>query len=235
MTLKRNSLKLILLAAASVGGLAVGLYFFREFLAETIARYYALFTDREAVKSFISSFGMAAPLVFVMIQILQVILAPIPGEVTGFVGGYLFGATQGFLLSSFALTVGSWLNFSIGRFLGRRYVRKMIPADVLERFDRVLKHQGVIVSLILFIIPGFPKDYFCLFLGFSTIPLKILMILAAVGRMPGTLLLSLQGAFLFRQNYWLFALTFGLSLLAAFLGYRYRETVYGWVEKLNSR
>ena len=235
MTPSRISIKLILAAVVVVCGLIVSIYFYRDFLGEALSRYYTLFTDREAVKNFITSFGMAAPLVFVTIQILQVIFAPIPGEVTGFIGGYLFGATKGFLLSSLALTVGSWLNFCIGRFLGRRYVRRMIPAEVLERFDRVLKHQGVIVSFILFVIPGFPKDYLCLFLGFSTIPLKILMILAAVGRMPGTLLLSLQGAFLFRQNYWLFALILGLCLLAAFLGYLYREAVYGWVEKLNSR
>jgi len=235
MTPNRISIKLILAAAAVVCGLTVSIYFYRDFLGEAITRYYTLFTDREAVKNFITSFGMAAPLVFMAIQILQVIFAPIPGEVTGFIGGYLFGATKGFLLSSLALTVGSWLNFSIGRFLGRRYVRKLIPVDVLDRFDRVLKHQGVIVGFILFIIPGFPKDYLCLFLGFSTIPFKIFMILAAIGRMPGTLLLSLQGAFVFKQNYGLFTLIFGGCLLAAFLGYRYRETVYGWVEKLNSR
>jgi uncharacterized membrane protein YdjX (TVP38/TMEM64 family) len=169
------------------------------------------------------------------IQVLQVIFAPVPGEVTGFIGGYLFGAANGFLFSSLALTVGSGLNFCIGHFLGRRYIRKWIPVDVLERFDRVLKHQGVIVSFILFIIPGFPKDYLCLFLGFSTIPFKVFIALAAIGRMPGTLLLSLQGASVFSQNYGLFALIFGLCLLAAVLGYRYREAVYGWVEKLNSR
>jgi uncharacterized membrane protein YdjX (TVP38/TMEM64 family) len=221
MTPNRISIKLILAAAAVVCGLAVSIYFYRDFLGEAITRYYILFTDREAVKNFITSFGMAAPLVFVAIQILQVIFAPIPAK--------------GFLLSSLALAVGSWLNFSIGRFLGRRYVRKLIPVDVLDRFDRVLKHQGVIVGFILFIIPGFPKDYLCLFLGFSTIPFKVFMIMAAVGRMPGTLLLSLQGAFVFKQNYGLFALIFGGCLLAAFLGYRYRETVYGWVEKINSR
>ena len=234
MAPNRISTKLILIAAAVFCGLAVSIYFFRDFLAEAFIRYYSLFTDREAVKNFITSFGMAAPFAFMTIQVLQVIFAPIPGEVTGFIGGYLFGAAKGFFLSSIALTVGSWLNFSIGRFLGRRYIRKMIPGDVLERFDRALKHQGVIVSFILFIIPGFPKDYLCLFLGLSSIPLKILIILAAVGRMPGTLLLSLQGAFVFRQNYWLFALIFCLCLLTAYIGYRYRETVYGWVEKVNN-
>jgi len=235
MTLNRNFLKLILSVAAAVFGLAVGLYFYRDFLVEAMARYYTLFADREAVKNFITSFGMAAPLVFMVIQVLQVIFAPIPGEVTGFIGGYLFGVAKGFLFSSMALTVGSWLNFSIGRFLGRRFIRNWIPVDVLERFDRVLKHQGVIVSFILFIIPGFPKDYLCLFLGLSTIPFKIFMIMAAIGRMPGTLLLSLQGASVFSQNYGLFVIIFGGCLLASFLGYRYREAVYGWVEKINGR
>lgn len=225
----------ILAAAAVVCGVAVGIYVFRDILAEALNRYYFLFTDREAVKRFVTSFGVAAPLVFMTIQILQVIFAPIPGEMTGFIGGYLFGAGKGFLLSTLALTAGSALNFYIGRFLGRRYLRKWIPEDTLARFDRVLKHQGVIVSFILFIIPGFPKDYLCLFLGFSPIPFKIFLVLAGVGRMPGTLLLSLQGAFVFRQNYGLFALILGACLLAAFLGYRYRETVYEWVENQNNR
>jgi uncharacterized membrane protein YdjX (TVP38/TMEM64 family) len=235
MTLNKNFIKPILAAAAAICGLAVAVYFFKDFLVEGVTRYYMMFTDREAVKTFIASFGMAAPLVFVAIQILQVIFAPIPGEMTGFIGGYLFGAAKGFLLSSIALTVGSGLNFSIGRFLGWRYIRKWIPAETLARFDRVLKHQGVIVSFVLFIIPGFPKDYLCLFLGFGAMPFKVFIILAGIGRMPGTLLLSLQGAFVFKQNYGLFALIFGGCLLAAFLGYRYRETVYGWVEKINNR
>lgn len=225
---------MILLLAAVLFVTTVTVYFFRHPLWEATTQAYTLFTNRDQVKNFITSFGVAAPVVFMSIQILQVIFAPVPGEVTGFIGGYLFGAAQGFLYSSIALAVGSWLNFLIGRFLGRRFVRKLIPADVVERFDRVLKHQGVIVSFILFVIPGFPKDYLCLFLGFSTLPLKVFILLAAFGRMPGTLLLSLQGAFMFDQNYGLFILIFGFCLVLAFVGHRYRETIYQWVENLNN-
>ncbi|HSO66290.1 MAG TPA: hypothetical protein VLP30_00435, partial [Desulfatirhabdiaceae bacterium] len=60
---------------------------------------YDLVTNRDVIKSFVASFGDAAPLVFIGIQILQVIFAPIPGEATGFIGGYLFGALQGFIYS----------------------------------------------------------------------------------------------------------------------------------------
>jgi uncharacterized membrane protein YdjX (TVP38/TMEM64 family) len=234
MTANNYSIKLIILLVAAICALTAIVYFFRQPLWETVTQAYNLFTNREQIKSFIMSFGVAAPVVFMSIQILQVLFAPVPGEVTGFIGGYLFGVAKGFLYSSFALAVGSWLNFLVGRFLGKRFVRKLIPADVFERFDRVLKHQGVIVSFILFVIPGFPKDYLCLFLGLSTVPLRVFILLATIGRMPGTLLLSLQGAFMFDQNYGLFALIFGFCLVLALLVYCYREMIYQWVEKLNN-
>jgi len=200
-----------------------------------VSRYYSLFTDSEQIKTFIISFGLGAPLVFVIIQVFQVLLAPIPGEVTGFIGGYLFGAAKGFLFSSIGLTVGSWLNFIIGRFLGKRYVRKLIPAAQLNKFDTIIKRQGVIVVFLFFVFPGFPKDYLCLFLGLSAIPVKVFIIIAAIGRMPGTFILSLQGAFLIEQKYGLFVILSSLCLILVCVAYRYRENLYRWVERFNAR
>lgn len=210
-------------------------FWYWEPIWETIKPQYKFLTDREQIKTYISSFGGLAPLVFVAIQILQVIFAPFPGEATGFVGGYLFGTIKGFIYSSLGLTVGSAINFLIGRLLGRRYIRKLIPPSYLERFDNFLKHQGIIVLFILFVLPGFPKDYLCFFLGLSTLPLEVFVILATVGRMPGTFMLSLQGASLFEQNYVFFALLSGFCLLVSIIGYRYREDLYRWIEKLNHR
>ena len=196
---------------------------------------YHLLLDRDRIRDFIISFGWGAPLVFMGFQILQVIFAPVPGEATGFIGGYLFGVLKGFLYSSTALAVGSWINFSIGRFLGVRFVRKMIPTEKFEKFDSMLKRQGIIVLFLLFVFPGFPKDYLCLFLGLSTLPLKVFLLLAAVGRMPGTLLLSLQGAYLFEENYLLLGITAGACAILMFIIYRYRESLYQWVEKFNNK
>ena len=210
-------------------------YLYRIPLWEKVTDYYDIFTDREQTKAFITSFGRSAPLVFIVIQILQVLLAPFPGEATGFIGGFLFGATNGFLYSSIGLTVGSVINFTIGRFLGKRFVRKLIPPAQLERMDRLVKHQGVIVVFALFVFPGFPKDYLCLFLGLSTIPFKIFIILTAIGRMPGTLMLSLQGSYIFEQSYGWFALITSVCLVLIFFAYRYRESLYRWIEKFNEK
>ena len=222
----------ILLALIVLG--LVGLWF-RIPLWQRIMDYYRLFSDRNQIRQFISSFGSSAPLIFMLIQILQVLLAPVPGEATGFIGGYLFGAVPGFIYSSIGLTLGSWLNFTIGRFLGERYVRKLIPAHQFEKIDGKIRRQGVIVLFIMFLFPGFPKDYLCLVLGLSTLPVKIFVLLAGIGRIPGTFVLSLQGAFLYEENYVLLGVLIGACLILASICYAYRERIYLWVENLETK
>lgn len=222
----KNILKILIICSA-----CLFLYLYKTPVIEGLIRFYNLLTDRENEKIFLSSFGPYAPIVFISIQILQVIFAPVPGEVTSFIGGYLFGATKGFIYSSLGLSIGSVMNFAIGRFLGKRYIRKLIPLDKLERFDKVIRRQGVIIVFLLFVFPGFPKDYLCLFLGVSAIPFPVFIILASVGRMPGTFMLSLQGDFLFDEMYGFFVLVLGGCIILATLAYYYRETIYRWIER----
>ncbi|MEE8399522.1 MAG: VTT domain-containing protein [Desulfobacterales bacterium] len=204
------------------------------FLWEEGAQFYRFFSDKEAVTRFVNSFGKGtAPIVLMVIQFLQVLFAPIPGEATGgFIGGYLFGAGWGFLYSSVGLTAGSLLAFIIGRYLGQRYVRKLVPANQLTRLDALVRHQGIFVIFLLIATPGFPKDYLCLFLGLSTMPLKVFILIVTIGRIPGTLFWSLQGAFLFEHNYRLVAILFALCAGVTLLAYRYRKPLYQWVERI---
>ena len=208
---------------------------YREAVWRSLLAGYEFLSDREKIKTFVHSFKAGAPVVFIAIQILQVIFAPVPGEATGFIGGYLFGTLPGFIYSSIGLTAGSWINLTLGRFLGRKWVQKMLPARKLERFDRLFERRGIIVVLIFFLFPGFPKDYLCFFLGLSPLPMKLMLSLAAVGRMPGTLLLSLQGAALFERSYTVFTIGFLFCAAAVGLIWLYREKVYQWAEKSGSK
>src|SRR6056297_951785 len=200
----------LLILAVLLGGVSVGI---AVFFLDPLLNLYDTLTNRKAVESLIEAWGAAAPLGFMLLQVLQVILAPVPGEISGFVGGYLFGAGWGFLYSSIALTFGSMINFWIGRFLGYRLIRKWVPASELERMDVFLNRQGIILVLVFFIFPGFPKDYLSLFLGGTAMPFALFVLLAGFGRMPGTLLLSLQGGLLFEKMYMLYALVLGGTVL----------------------
>jgi len=231
-----NKIRLWQIALLGAGLLLVVLItIFHDPLWQATVRLGESLSNREEIQTFISRFGVLSPFIFMIVQFFQVILAPIPGEATGFIGGYLFGALKGFVLSSIALALGSLVNFGIGRFLGRRYVRKLMPKDKLKRFDTFIKRQGVLVLSILFIFPGFPKDYLCLFLGLTALPLKVFFLISAFGRMPGTFMLSLQGASLYEGNYFTFAVLTGICLIVALIVYRFRERIYVRVEKMNNR
>jgi len=232
MTISRPQRRILLLIALALltGFLVV---VFRDPLRQTLSDAYPLIVDREKIEAFIRGSGPWAPLVFMIVQLVQVILAPIPGEATGFIGGYLFGAAKGFVYSSISLALGSLINFAIGRYLGKRFVRKIIPHDKRQRMDRMVTHNGVLVILLLFIFPGFPKDYLCLFLGITAMPLKLFILMATFGRMPGTLMLSLQGAMLFERMYGLFAAILGVCTIVIIVAYRFREGLFAWIEKKN--
>ncbi len=73
----------------SIAGVCVVLLVIDQYGA--IAKLAAALSDRHSISAFINSFGTLAPVVFIVIQILQVLFAPIPGEATGFIGGFLFG------------------------------------------------------------------------------------------------------------------------------------------------
>ena len=223
----------VIIAALTIGVIVI--YIFRDPMWSFCYKGYLFLTDRKQVGEFIASFGKTAPLIFMGIQILQVFLAPVPGEATGFLGGYLFGSTYGFVYSSLALAIGSWINFSIGRFIGEHYVRRMITKSRFEKFDRLVRRQGIIIIFLLFVFPGFPKDWLSLFLGITTLPIKVFVIIATIGRMPGTLLLSLQGELLFEQNYPLLIFLLALMLFISGWTFFYRKRLYGWIEKSHEK
>ena len=209
--------------------------FFNSSLWDQLLRYYDLMTDREWLRQTVNSMGWAAPLVFMSLQIGQVLFAPIPGELTGFLGGYVFGALNGFLLSTLGLTMGSMINFAIGHFLGEPMVRKLVRCETYDKYNQMVQYKGILVIFIFFLIPGFPKDYLCMFLGLTTLPARVFFVLSTVGRLPGTLALSLQGVSIFEKNYMFFVIVTALSLLFALVCYLARDSLYRWIARYSKK
>ncbi len=191
--------------------------------------YYYLLEDKEKVRAYFKAAGPAAPLTFILTQILQVVLAPIPGEATGFIGGFLFGAPLGMLYSTIGLTIGSCLAFLLGRLLEIKFVARIVSKETLDKFDFLMERQGALIAFFLFVVPGFPKDYLCFILGLSTMDWRLFLILSTVGRLPGTLMLTLQGAQVYEGNYLITGLLLFFCLALAGALYYYREPLYQWL------
>ena len=171
--------------------------------------------------------------IFIAIQIIQVVAAPIPGEVTGFVGGYLYGPFWGTVYSTIGLTLGSWIAFLLARFFGEPLLENVVKKEVFEKFDHFMEHKGLLVSFLLFLIPGFPKDYLCYIMGVSLIPTGTFLIISTAGRIFGTIMLSVTGAFVSNGQYTYLAVILTLGIIISIAAYYYRNKLLAILKKKN--
>ncbi len=184
---------------------------------------FAFFLDRERVRAFLDSLGPLSFIGFIGLQALQVIAAPIPGEVTGVIGGFLYGPVLGLLLSTVGLTFGSWANFALSKTFGRPFVDRFVSKKTLARYDYLLHHKGAFLVFILFLIPGFPKDLLCYILGLGHLSTREFLVISTVGRFGGTVLLTLGGTYLRHHQYYHFFILLGVAVVVIFLSMVYKD------------
>jgi uncharacterized membrane protein YdjX (TVP38/TMEM64 family) len=191
---------------------------------------YLLFKDREKLVNFITSYPYDE-LIFILLQIVQVVAAPIPGELTGLIGGYLYGPFWGTIYSTIGLTLGSWLAFLLARFFGMPLIEKVVKPETLEKFDHFMEHQGILVSFLLFLIPGFPKDYLCYIMGVSHIPTWTFIIISSAGRLFGTMMLSITGSCARHEQYLLLAVFVSVGITIFIVAYYYHDKILEMLKK----
>ena len=209
---------LALVALLTVGTLAV-----RAFVPEL--------ADPMALRAAILSFGPLAPLSYVVVLAAQVVVAPIPGHLLGFVGGYLFGPFWGTVYSLVGVTIGSTVVFVLSRRFGRPYVERMLAPELVSRFDAFVADSGTVGIFLVFLIPGLPDDAVCFLVGLTRLPLRRLVVLVAVGRAPAFALVSLAGAGAATGAYEQVVALLGVFAALSLAGYLARDRLLDALER----
>jgi uncharacterized membrane protein YdjX (TVP38/TMEM64 family) len=230
--LSQSKLKWILIICIFAGLSFFSIYQYNTHLWREALKLYYTLQDHHRLKGIILSYGAYSPLAFILLQIVQVVVAPIPGGAIEFIGGYLFGVGAGFLYSMVGLLLGSSVAFGLARIFEKWAVEKFVSEETRKKFDYLIGHEGVILSFLLFLIPGFPKDALCYILGLTPMHWGIFLIISTIGRVPGTLMATLQGAKAFDHQYKIFMILMGLSVLVILVFYIYHEEIHNWVKKL---
>lgn len=187
-----------------------------------------LYVDKLFLKQTLREWGVLAPVVFIALQALQVILSPIPGEATGILGGYLFGQWLGLLYSTIGLTLGSIGAFAIGRWLGAHYVKNLVSKETWSRLGFIVEAEGAVLCFIVYLIPGLPKDIVSYLFGISPMPLWVFAVVSGLGRLPGTWVLSTQGAHTAAGDYRQAILVTAVAVAVALPLYYYRHRITLW-------
>jgi len=191
-----------------------------------------VFRDREAVKAWVLGWGGAGFLAFVLLQVLQVVVFIVPGEVVQVAGGWIFGLWQGLGLSLLGIALGSLLNFVAGRTLGKPFVVALFGEEKVDRFAGFAeKGSGAAGFFLLFVIPGIPKDILCYVGGLTRMPFWLFLLISMIGRLPGILGSTWMGAAA-GQGDWVLAVSILVfASLLFLLGVLNRDAIVEWIGK----
>lgn len=151
-----------------------------------------LFNNREALISLVESKPVLAPLVYLFLQILQTVVAPIPGGAIGPIGGFLFG-WAGVVWTLIGSTIGAYIVFLLSKKFGRKLLEKLFDKNELKKFDMIPEERAGMVIFALFLIPGLPDDTICYLAGLSNVPMKNLLAFWAIGRFPAIVVANYLG------------------------------------------
>jgi len=196
----------------------------------------AFFSSRADVQEWIASYGATAPLVYIAVQIFQVVIFIVPGEVIQITGGYLFGITAGTIYSLIGITIGSGIDFYLARLLGRAFVEGVFGDKQVARFDTFTSARGPQTGFfLLFVIPGIPKDVLVYVAGISRIRFSYFLIVTMAGRLPGILGSAIIGDSVAGGRWVLGSIVFGVAVVLFVLGLVFRARLVDWVGGVQTR
>lgn len=178
-----------------------------------------LLKDPKKFGEWVNSFGSLGILVFIAIQIVQVVIFLIPGEVVQIAGGYLYGTLFGSVYSIVGITIGSLICFLIARLLGYDFLRNIISNEKLKKFDYIINNpKGELALFIIFLLPGLPKDALSYIAGITPVKFLNFFFITLVARMPGIVISAYIGANIEGKKYVLAIIISVIALVLFVIG-----------------
>ena len=151
-------------------------------------------SDPDALRNWVEAQGWYSRLAFMGMVIFQVIIAFIPGEPFEIAAGYAFGAVEGTILSIAGAAIGSIITFWLVRRFGMRLVRIFFSEEKINSV-KFLKTSSarMYLFLVIYMIPGTPKDLLGYFAGLTDIPFPVFCLICTLGRIPSVVTSTLGG------------------------------------------
>jgi len=191
----------------------------------------ALLDSEEALEEVLSSLGIGAAPALVLLQVFQVVIFIVPGEIVQIAAGFLFGVLPGALLSVTGILIGSAFNFWVGRVLGGPFVGAVASEEMLLRIDEVTRRKGTKIGFfLLFLIPGIPKDVLCYVAGSAgkDISFRWFVTFSTIGRVPGIVGSAVIGATAARGGVLPVVVLLAVSALLLVLGVANQSRLERW-------
>lgn len=188
---------------------------FCAFLGYVIVKFA---TNRELFKTWMNDYGILGAVIYVIMVVFQVIVALVPGEPVEIAGGYAFGAIKGTVLYLIGSTIGSMIVFLLVRKYGIRLVEMVFSNKDIKGLEYLRNKKREAILILLFVIPGTPKDLLCYFAGLTNISTRIWLVVSSLGRIPSIVTSTIGGDALEKSDYTWSIVAFSIALTLSLIG-----------------
>ena len=193
----------------------------------------------EELRALIDRAGAFAGIVFFLLQMLTVIIAPIPSNVTMMAGALALGFWQAMLLGIAAIWAGSMLMFLLARRLGHRAVQRWMDHGIMEKYLPVIEEKQDMFLFLTLLFPFFPDDMLCILAGLTSMPTARFAGIMLLARPWGLIFAALLGSGELSLPAWGWSVLVGVLAVIFVLAMKYsrqiEERLFALVSRLSAR
>lgn len=199
--------------------------------------YYApaiiqIMSSMDNFRAYIHSTGHWGPIMFILFQILQIVVAPIPGEVVQIAGGYIYGTALGSFYTTVGLIIGSAIAFYFTRFIGRDFVSRLLQKQNMKWMSFMHDERKFAAFLfIFFLVPGLPKDMLVFVAALTSISSLRFFTILLIGRLPWIIASTVVGSNLHMQQYTIAIIISVIAVVGFIFGYIYKDKLMNLFSK----
>lgn len=189
---KKDIIKFVIFSVFLVSMIICGIIFYPKIKEYISFENVRLFVEKNKFLSF---------LVFILLQIFQVVIFIIPGDVINATGGFVFNIFIGFLLSFIGVILGSIIAFYISRTLGYNFINKFVKKEKLDKIVSFFESNTGFVSLFIFCnLPFVPKDVLMYGAGLTPLKARKTLFVYCISRIPGIIIWNSMGANIYSRS-----------------------------------
>ena len=189
----------------------------------------------EELRALIDRAGAFAGIVFFLLQMLTVIIAPIPSNVTMMAGALALGFWQAMLLGIAAIWAGSMLMFLLARRLGHRAVQRWMDHGIMEKYLPVIEEKQDMFLFLTLLFPFFPDDMLCILAGLTSMPTGRFAVIMLLARPWGLIFAALLGSGVLSLPPWGWAVLVAVLAVIFVLAMKYSRQIEDGLLSLVSR
>lgn len=226
----RQSLQRWLIGSVALGLLLMGgLVWQNEPLLAQLKNFWQSINDQQQLQAFVDHLGWWGPLTLVLLNALQIIVAPVPGYIIQAAAGFLYGPLWGGIWAALGLFLGAMSAMKLARRYGRPLVQQLVGANRVTKWEQVTHSDSPLLWVVLLLGPTGDLPFHLA--GLSRVSFGLIAIITFCIRMPSVFVAAAVGAGAVTLSWWQFTILVVTlaALIVVFL--RYQQPLTAWFEQ----